>query len=283
MSTITTIQPGDLPSNSRADINNNFSALNTDKMETSVLDTDTTLAANSDAKIPSQKAVKAYVDAGGNVNASETGKGIVEEATDAEVTAGTATGGTGAKLFVTPAKLATRLSSITRTAKVAASGSTTEIANNTVTETNIFSESISAGLLGTSNALRFKVYVSNLATDSDTSSDPTFRLKYGSTTLATLTLQNSATANTGLKGYIEGTVIANASATAQTGTLSINLTVNDLDISTHGTEKRVQGFASGTATENSAGALNLTLTIQWGGALGSNDFVPAGYIIESIS
>lgn len=42
-------------------------------------------------------------------DASETVAGKVEEATDAEVTAGTATGGTGAKLFVSPAKLATRL------------------------------------------------------------------------------------------------------------------------------------------------------------------------------
>jgi hypothetical protein len=109
MSVITTIQSTDLIADSRADINTNFANLNSDKIETSALDTDTTLAANSDAKIPSQKAVKAYVDAGGNVNASETAKGIVEEATDAEVTAGTATGGTGAKLFVTPAKLATRL------------------------------------------------------------------------------------------------------------------------------------------------------------------------------
>ena len=63
MSTITTIQSSDLITNSRADLNNNFTALNSDKMETSVLDTDTTLAADSDAKIPSQKAVKAYVDA----------------------------------------------------------------------------------------------------------------------------------------------------------------------------------------------------------------------------
>src|SRR5690606_11602238 len=39
-------------------------------------------------------------------NASETTKGIVEEATDAEVAAGTATGSTGAKLAVTPEKLA---------------------------------------------------------------------------------------------------------------------------------------------------------------------------------
>jgi len=43
------------------------------------------------------------------VNASETAKGIVEEATDAEVAAGTATGATGAKLFITPAKLKTHL------------------------------------------------------------------------------------------------------------------------------------------------------------------------------
>jgi hypothetical protein len=113
MATITTINGGDAISDSRTDINTNFSNLNSDKIETSVLDTDTALTANSNAKIATQAAVKAFVEAGGNVSASETAKGIVEEATDAEVTAGTATGGTGAKLFVTPTKLATRLSSIT--------------------------------------------------------------------------------------------------------------------------------------------------------------------------
>lgn len=102
MSTITTIASGDLISSSRTDINNNFSNLNTDKMETSVLDTDTTLAASSDLKVATQKAVKTYVDAGGNVNASTTAKGIVEEATQAEVNAGTTTGATGARLFMNP-------------------------------------------------------------------------------------------------------------------------------------------------------------------------------------
>jgi len=91
--------------NSMTKVNANFDSLNADKIETSVLDTDTALTANSDLNVPSQRAVKAYVDTGGNVNASETTKGIAEEATDAEITAGTATGGTGAKLFVTPAKL----------------------------------------------------------------------------------------------------------------------------------------------------------------------------------
>jgi hypothetical protein len=108
MSTIVTINAGDQITNSRADLNTNFANLNADKIETSVIDTDTALTANSDAKIPSQKAVKAYADSLITINASETVKGSVEEATDAEVTAGTATGATGAKLFVTPAKLYTR-------------------------------------------------------------------------------------------------------------------------------------------------------------------------------
>ena len=65
MASITNIEATDLITNSRANLNDNFSALNTDKVETSVLDTDTTLAANSDAKVATQKAVKAYVDATG--------------------------------------------------------------------------------------------------------------------------------------------------------------------------------------------------------------------------
>lgn len=109
MSTITTILGGDFETNSRTVINTNFSNLNTDKIETSVLDTDTSLAANSDSKIATQKAVKAYVDVGGNVNASTTAKGVVEEATSAEVAAGTAAGGTGARLFINPSTISSIL------------------------------------------------------------------------------------------------------------------------------------------------------------------------------
>lgn len=105
MASITTIQSTDLISNSRTDINTNFSNLNTDKIETSVLDTDTTLASNSDAKVPTQKAVKTYIDTRGNVNASTSERGVVEEATQAEVDAGTAVGATGARLFVNPSTL----------------------------------------------------------------------------------------------------------------------------------------------------------------------------------
>jgi len=85
--------------------NANLVNLNTDKIETSVLDNDTTLSANSDLKVATQKAVKAYVDAGGNVNASETNKGIVEASTQAEMDAQTDTGATGALLLTVPSKM----------------------------------------------------------------------------------------------------------------------------------------------------------------------------------
>jgi len=124
MSTITTINAGDNITDSRAVINTNFANLNTDKIETSVIDTDSSLTANSDAKIPSQKAVKAYVDAGGNVNASTTAKGIVEIATTAEIDAGTAVGGTGASLVVTPDALKASQVPIVRTYLNAASPAT---------------------------------------------------------------------------------------------------------------------------------------------------------------
>lgn len=119
MSTITTINASDTITSSRTVINTNFSNLNTDKMETSVLDTDTSLVANSDLKVATQKAVKAYVDAGGNVNASTTTRGIVEEATQAEFNAGTAVGGTGARLFVNPSVIGANVQTLVDSSKYA--------------------------------------------------------------------------------------------------------------------------------------------------------------------
>ena len=282
MSTLATINGSDLPTNSRADINGNFSALNAEKMETSVLDTDTTLAANSDAKVATQKAVKAYVDAGGNVNASETTKGIVEEATDAEVTAGTATGGSGAKLFVSPAKLATRLATITSTKKLETSAANAEIASSTTNETDILSISIPANTLTGTNALRVKIYVSELSTGSAISDDLTFRLKYGSTTLATLALDNSSSAINTLVGHIECVVIANASSSSQRGTLYAHIGQSVTNLTSAPT-RLINSVVTGTATEDATTTLNLKLTIQWGNAASSDTFTPAGYTVELIS
>lgn len=71
---------------------------------------------------------KAYVDGvaiAGASDANETTKGITEEATTAEVLAGTATGGTGAKLFITPAKLGSAFDVGTATSSTGAYGNST--------------------------------------------------------------------------------------------------------------------------------------------------------------
>lgn len=73
MSSITSLGASDNGSTSRTVINTNFTNLNSDKIETSVLDTDTTLAANSDVKIATQKAIKAYVDALAGLSGSTSG------------------------------------------------------------------------------------------------------------------------------------------------------------------------------------------------------------------
>jgi len=67
MSTITVLASGDQISASRAVINTNFSNLNTDKEEVTNKSTDTSLG-TSDTLYPTQNAVKAYVDAVGNIS-----------------------------------------------------------------------------------------------------------------------------------------------------------------------------------------------------------------------
>lgn len=220
MATITTIDSTDLITDSRSDINTNFANLNSDKIETSYIDTDTALTANSDVKIPSQKAVKSYIDTQGGANASETVRGVVEEATDAEVTAGTATGATGAKLIVTPAKLATRLTAVIPVSKIYIS--TTEVTftngdggSGAGTEHTCFSTSIAGGSLGTNNCLKFKMYIKQAMFDS-VSSAWTIRIKYGGSTLATLTnatLSNDSTPN--MHGYLEGYIFGDGSTSVQ--------------------------------------------------------------------
>lgn len=73
MATIGTLGENDTGSDSRTTINTNFDNLNTDKIETSVISTDGTLAGNSDTELPTEKAVKTYVDANSISAASGVG------------------------------------------------------------------------------------------------------------------------------------------------------------------------------------------------------------------
>lgn len=99
LTTLTTTANSDLVSA----INEVNSGLST-KIPTSYLDTDTTLAANSDSKIATQKATKAYVLANVTPSATETVQGKAEIATQAETNTGT-----DDSRFITPLKLKTNL------------------------------------------------------------------------------------------------------------------------------------------------------------------------------
>ena len=65
MASITSLTSTDSGADSLTTINGNFANLNTDKIETSVISTDGTLAGDSDTELPTEKAVKTYVDANG--------------------------------------------------------------------------------------------------------------------------------------------------------------------------------------------------------------------------
>ncbi len=97
-----------------------------------------------------QAASKKYVDdtaSSGAPNASTTVKGIVQEATDAQVRAGTATGSTGARLYVNPASIFTSVLKFGGTgsdgALTISSGTTTiDLANASLVTKNYTSISI---------------------------------------------------------------------------------------------------------------------------------------------
>lgn len=252
MSTLTVIQPSDLITNSRAVINANFAALNADKIETSVLDTDNTLAANSDAKIATQKATKGYVDAQLAVKASTTVAGIVEAATQAEVDAGTTTGATGALLFVGPATLPTGFAAVDST-------------NQTVTstsETTIYTKTFAAGFFKTNNGIRF-LFNMFATMSSGNSNVYTIRLKLGGTTISTIAYTASASTQS-YAGNVQGFILNNNSLSAQKYAINGVLAAAGVVGST-GTTAFSQNDSS-TATVDTSGSTVFAITIQGGGS-----------------
>lgn len=128
---------------------------------------------------------------------------------------------------------------------------TTEVTiTGTTTETDLFSPiSIPENTLGTNNAIRFKVQGSNINVSNGATN--TLRMKYGSTTLATLVI---ASGQTSKPFELEGYIIADGSTSAQKGSMRFLAEFSSADASCE--------IDDGTATEVSTGALNLTLTSQ---------------------
>ncbi len=120
----------------------------------------------ADPTLSLQAATKQYVDGvavAGAPNASTTVKGIVEEATQAEVEAGTATGGTGARLYVNPSTLAIPL-----LASDGSAGTVTISSGTTTLAADTYYDTLTVNGTGTLVTAGYKVFVQGTCT-ADTS------------------------------------------------------------------------------------------------------------------
>lgn len=153
----------------------------------------------------------------------------------------------------------------------------TIVDGNGAAEKAIFQKSIPASLLGTRNVLRGKVWVT--AAVSSSGQTLTFRLKYGATTLVTTAVSNSV--DTSGTGFLEFTIVANNSTSAQIGAMQAVLSASTVEESGRATVgiSKIMISDTGTATENSATALDVTVTAQYSGTSGTNDLTAIfGYV-----
>lgn len=152
-------------------------------------------------------------------------------------------------------------------------------------ENNIFSVSVPAGTLGTGNAVRAKIMVSALSLSS--TKTVTFRLKYGSTTIATEVITNGAGGSATMAGYIDAIVMASGATNTQEGSIFIDtsdLTGNQYESAGGGAQTfdQARGFELGTAAEDSTGALNFIVSYQFNNSSASDTITIPHSIIESI-
>lgn len=212
-------------------------------------------------------------------NASTTTAGILELATSSEVTAGTATGGTGAALAVTPDALAAStpvfngsgLTNIPRL--ISASATNSSAVTNTTTETTVATIAIPANTLGTANGVRFKARIVAAWTSSN-ASDFTIQVKYGGTSIGSATFDTTGSGITQtLNIIVDGYLLGAGSTSSQEGTLG--LMVNTLTNGTYST-------SSGTSSIDSTASQNLTVTLQWEFGLTTATATLNSFIVERV-
>lgn len=126
---------------------------------------------------------------------------------------------------------------------------TETLISNTTTETTIYTYTIPGGTLSTGNAI--KLMIPYKLTNTVGAVTFTTKLYYGATTIATAVTPSIASTNNG-SGHVYVYLLANASASAQIGTLIVN---------EQGSTDDYEASTRGTATENSATDLVLAVKV----------------------
>jgi hypothetical protein len=157
-----------------------------------------------------------------------------------------------------------------KTKRLASMTSDVTVSNST-TETTLLTGTVSGGDLGTNGFIFGRIHLTDIDFQTTTH---TFRLKYGSTTVATATVVRSATLNN-FVGYIEFSLNSYGSTGAQTGTIELYVSNNNNDLAS--TTLDAHDIDGGSSTEDSTGDLSFTITGQSSTANNARFTASAGY------
>jgi hypothetical protein len=130
-------------------------------------------------------------------------------------------------------------------------GTMNDVDNDSTNETTLFTATVPANTLGTANAIRGRFLIAGRHQNGNW----VIKLKYGSTTLITLT--NTNTWSSRETGWLDFILTADGATGAQNASMAYFLT-NDSGAAT----PLHHDAGEGTATEDSTGALTLEVTIQ---------------------
>lgn len=186
--------------------------------------------------------------------------------------------GTGA--YSVPASSGTSKISFTTTAVTLAAGGGNP-------ETTIVTATIPGGTLSTANAIRGKVFMSDMIGKSSDEGTLTFKLKYGGTTVGTTAGYKPIINTEGSvdDGMIEFVIYANAATNAQIANMEFHASRRDGSPTVTGAALDVaHQFASGTAAVDSTTNQTLLVTAQWSvGTDATNSMVMRSAIIEKVA
>lgn len=158
---------------------------------------------------------------------------------------------------------------------------------NTTTETNLFSVSVPANVLSTTNVIKGEILISTIASAAGASNDIAFKFKYGGTTIGTLNIING-TIPAATQGKLTFSLIAGATASAQVGWFdAVFQTVGGQEVpdgasfeptgqSAGSDLSNVFLQSNGTSAIDSTSAQTLVVTAQWA-ALSASNTVTALY------
>lgn len=211
-------------------------------------------------------------------NATTTTSGVSELATSSEINSGTATGGSGAPLVMTPDGFAS--SQYANSVRVLSKSYSNTTVSNTTSETTLFSYTVPGGTLGSTKAIRVRGAFAVSFNATGAGNNLTLRLKLGGTTLDTNTITPTVAMGTTStdSGIFDITLFATGATNTQEWMYSFLQgnqsagTVSDI----------FRARKKGTSSADSTIDRDLVITAQYATASTVNTIVIENYIIELI-